>query len=178
MKVICIAGPRPDKLGGYNDNNPLTTKIKNRLYKAIEQAILEGATTFITGGALGVDQWGAEIVLLFKRFYPYLKLIIARPFPGQDELWNPGQIEDYQKLLSQADQVVDVNPDPAKKWKYFARNKWMINESDKLITVWDGDQSGTKDTINHAKRKGIEIQIIRILKHGFILNQNFEKKED
>ena len=160
MKVTCIAGPRPGKIG-TNDNHPIAAKIINQLYLEIEKAFWrDSADTFITGGALGVDQWGAEIVLLLKRFYPQIKLIIARPFPGQDELWTPNHKEDYRKLLSQADQVIDVNPNPADTWKYFARNKWMINESDMLIAVWDGSDGGTADTIWHAKKKGIEIKII------------------
>lgn len=160
MKVVCIAGPRPGKVG-TNDNHPVAAQIINKIYLAIEKAIwLDGADTFITGGALGIDQWSAEIVLMFKRFYPYIKLIIARPFPNQDELWNSAQKEDYKKLLFRADKVVDVNPDPVAKWKYFVRNKWMIDESDMLIAVWDGDDGGTGDTIRHAKMKGIEIKII------------------
>lgn len=52
--IACFTGHRPDKLGGYGDN-PLARKVKAALKEEIERAAGRGFTTFISGGAVGVD---------------------------------------------------------------------------------------------------------------------------
>ena len=32
------------------------------------------------------------------------------------------------------------------------RNEYIINDADKVISIWDGKSNGTKNSINHAKR--------------------------
>ena len=53
----CFTGHRPEKLSLSE------TEVKPLLEKAIDTAIQNGYTTFITGMAPGVDIWAAEIVL-------------------------------------------------------------------------------------------------------------------
>lgn len=53
----CFTGHRPEKLGIPEK------QVKEKLRKAIRQAIEDGFTTFISGMARGVDMWAAEIVL-------------------------------------------------------------------------------------------------------------------
>jgi len=62
IKTLCFTGHRPQKLGGY-EPNPIADFVKRSLRDAIERAIKRRVETFISGGALGVDQWAAEIVL-------------------------------------------------------------------------------------------------------------------
>ena len=40
------------------------------------------------------------------------------------------------------------------------RNKYMVNNSDYIITVWDGKPSGTGNTVKYAKQKNKKILII------------------
>jgi hypothetical protein len=42
----------------------------------------------------------------------------------------------------------------------FVRNKTIVENSELLIACWDGKSRGTADSINHAKKKGIEILYI------------------
>ena len=42
----------------------------------------------------------------------------------------------------------------------FVRNKTIVENSELLIACWDGKSRGTSDSINHAKKKGIEILYI------------------
>lgn len=41
----------------------------------------------------------------------------------------------------------------------FVRNKIMIDQSDMLLSFWDGSSKGTKHTIDYAKDKGIPVQV-------------------
>lgn len=94
IEKICFTGHRPKKLGGY-ERNPISDYVKMALSDAIERAIKRRIETFISGGALGVDQWAAEIVLDIKARqikksydrFSEIKLIIAQPFPSQSARW-------------------------------------------------------------------------------------------
>ena len=95
VKTVCFTGHRPDKLGGYEPNNPVAVWVREQLREAISRAIARGVTGFISGGALGVDQWAAEIVIDIKaerkkrsiHGWGSIELVIARPFPSQPARW-------------------------------------------------------------------------------------------
>ena len=101
FKTACFTGHRPEKLGGYDESNPIADSVKESLKYVIEKLILEhNVTRFISGGALGVDQWAAEIVLELKTKHLGLILIIARPFPSQDFIWPTASKLRSKKILS------------------------------------------------------------------------------
>lgn len=152
-KTVCFTGHRPDKLGGFDPNNSLAKKVKESLQFSIIKCIENGYDTFISGGALGVDQWAAEIVISLKVKYPHIKLIIARPFPSQDKVWNPQSKKVFQEICSKADSVVDVSPDPYTAWKMQVRNDYMINNSSLVIAVYDGSEGGTGNAVKSAIKK-------------------------
>jgi hypothetical protein len=43
----------------------------------------------------------------------------------------------------------------------FKRNSEMANYSDCLIAFWDGESRGTRHMINTAKKKGLQIKIVK-----------------
>jgi uncharacterized phage-like protein YoqJ len=152
-KTISFTGHRPSKLGGFTPNNPIAMKIKNQLEKQINLAISDGFTYFISGGALGVDQWAAEIIIRLKETNQNLKLIIAKPFPSQSKVWNDDAKSIFENICKKADSVVDVCDEPYAAWKLQKRNEWMVDHSDKVIAVWDGTVGGTANCVNYAKKK-------------------------
>lgn len=44
----------------------------------------------------------------------------------------------------------------------FRRNSDMVERADALIAFWDGESSGTEDSIEKAREDGIPVQIIRL----------------
>lgn len=158
MSTVCFTGHRPGSLGGYDIDNKFNYKIILKLEKVIEQLISDGYDTFISGGALGVDQWTAEIIInLKKKYYPHIKLIIARPFPSQSSKWPKGSQEYFKWLCSQADEVTDVCQDPYAAWKMQIRNEWMVKKSDLVVAVWNGSNGGTANCVRYAEKQGKEI---------------------
>lgn len=156
--IACFTGHRPEKVGGYQ-SSPLSSKVKQALREAILEAIGKGYRTFISGGALGVDQWAAEIVLELKKDHE-LKLIIARPFPSQDKVWPEASRNYFRNLCSQADEVRDISPDPFANWKMQARNEFMIKESSLVIAVYDGSPGGTANALKSAEKKNKQTVLI------------------
>jgi uncharacterized phage-like protein YoqJ len=51
----------------------------------------------------------------------------------------------------------DENGNP-QKWKNFERNKWMSDNSEVVIAVWDGGkEGGTASAVRNAKKKGQKV---------------------
>ena len=105
--------------------------------KAIDNAIADGYVTFITGMAKGTDIWAAEIVLEKKR----------RGFFEERR---------YNRILKNADYVTIIS-DHYYRACYQKRNEWMVDRSSLVIAVWNGQPSGTKNTIDYADRKDVKV---------------------
>lgn len=147
---VCFTGHRPEKLNMSKD------KIKSALLNEIIKAIDDEFKVFISGMARGVDMWAAEIILELKDEYPDIKLIAAVPFEGFELKWSTSNQKQYHYLLNQADLVKYVCPNFSYS-SYQIRNKWMVDHSARVIAVWNGKKSGTKNTIDYANRCGIEL---------------------
>ena len=149
----CFTGHRPQKL-----TRP-EAAIKKDLETAILKAIDMGYQTFITGMAYGVDIWAGEIVVRLRQHNPDLHLIAAVPFPGFESRWSSDWKKAYAELLAKADLVRYVCPS-YNAGAYQRRNEWMVDHSAHLIAVFDGQPSGTKNTIDYANRCGISIDYL------------------
>lgn len=145
-KTICFTGHRPKGIPKGSEE-----WINKQLITAIEKAAKKDYTTFISGGAVGVDQMAARCVLLARAFGPKLELIIARPFPSQDSVWPPHVQVKSKELLKMADKVVDVCEDPYAVWKMYKRDVWMVDGSHVVIAVWKGGPGGTHNCIKYAQ---------------------------
>ena len=158
---ICFTGHTPRHLGGYS-SNPIHQWVKQSLAKAIHRAIKQGAHKFISGGALGVDQWAAEIIIDIKSGKdkavenPWMiDLVMAIPFPSHGSNWsNPETINNYHRILREADKVVNISDDPYKPMLMQLRNIWMVDRADCVIAVWKtGKPGGTANTLKYAIKK-------------------------
>lgn len=76
MKSCAFTGHRPQNLPfGFREDDERCTALKETLKKQIISLITdENVTHFISGMALGVDMYAAEIVLELKKTYPGITL--------------------------------------------------------------------------------------------------------
>lgn len=149
----CFTGHRPEKLIRSE------IEIKVALREEIKQAIQDGLTVFITGMARGVDLWAAEIVLDLRKRNQEVKLICAIPHEGFEAQWSASWKQLYHHVLDNAD-LVRVITSGYRTGVYQIRNEWMVNHSARVIAVFNGQPSGTKNTIGYAKNQGIPVRII------------------
>lgn len=145
--ILAGTGHRPRKLGNeWRMNGP----ISQRLCLAVSRFLFERKPDrVISGGALGFDQLLAIAALSLD-----IPVTIAVPHDGQDAKWDALGKERYRDLLAHPRVTrVDVNPGPYAAWKLIARDEWMVENSDELLTCWDGIRggSGTFKTISHAE---------------------------
>lgn len=162
FESVCFTGHRPQHLGGFDERAPINVWVKQSLAKSIVGFIDKFQTkNWISGGALGVDQWAAEIVLWLRenRGFP-LKLIIMKPFPSQHVKWNEESQRRFLKICEYADEIIDCQPDPYAAWKMQHRNKEMLKRADAVIAVWNGSDGGTGNCLKSARFRKMPILLI------------------
>ena len=161
-KVCCFTGHRSQKLPwGFNEQDERCLKMKKELYLEIEKSINEGYDTFLCGMALGFDTICAETVLQLKEKYKFVKLIGALPCKNQDCKWNTDQKKRYRNLLKQLDDIRCIYEEYNGAECMLERNNYMVNNSSKMIALFNGLPGGTKKTIEYAKQQGLKIVIIK-----------------
>lgn len=150
--ILAATGHRPDKLGGYDEQNPLRTWVRAQIHAALEDLKPEKA---ISGMALGVDSDFAEACVALG-----IPFIAAVPFQGQESRWPQASQERYKKLLARAAEVVYVSPPGYATWKFHARNQYMVDNCNLLLAVFDGSVGGTSSTVCYASSRGCPIRLI------------------
>ena len=146
----CFTGHRPEKL--YITES----EAKELLRTEIRKAVSVGINVFISGMARGIDMWAAEVVLEERESNPDIKLICASPYLGFETRWRESERRRYNSIIDEADLVEYICD------KYFIkafqiRNEWMVNHSARVIAAYNGISGGTRNTINYAKKKNVEV---------------------
>lgn len=150
---VCFTGHRPEKLTRSE------SAVKKVLEKEIRRAVADGLNVFITGMARGVDIWAAQIVLMLRSEGNDVKLICSCPYDGFENGWNQDWQRQYRRILTAADLVKYICPEYRRSC-FQARNKWMVNHAVKVIAVFNGEKSGTKNTIDYAVKVGVSVVCI------------------
>lgn len=163
-KTCCFTGHRPQFFPwGSSTGDPVAVKMLHALESEILQAIADGYTTFLYGGALGVDTWAAEAVLRLRENLP-LTLIAVLPFPG----YNADVTEDfYRQIIAESDCILYVEA-TRRMSALAARDRYMIDHSSRLIAVYDERShihSGTWRALCYAREKQLDIRQIRWMEY-------------
>ena len=160
-KTCCFTGHRPQNLPfWYSENSITCLKLKNAIKKSIAQMIDKYEVNhFISGMALGVDQYAAEIVLELKKQYPQIILECAIPCENQAMKWTEKQRDRYFSIIKQCDKETLLQKQYTSDCMY-KRNEYMVKNSDYIIAVYNRKQSGTYNTIEFAKSLDKHIVII------------------
>lgn len=143
IATLSVTGHRLDKLGGYLPG------VSHRLRIFARRQIAEidpGAV--VVGMALGFDMacgWAAVDL--------GLPFIAAVPFEGQERKWSVAQQREYRELLAHAESVVVVCSGGYNPTKFQHRNEWMVDNSDAVLSLWNGSPGGTANCVRYAHRK-------------------------
>lgn len=153
MNRVCFTGHRPEKLTRSE------WLIKRALKKEIRQANADGKNVFISGMARGVDIWAAEIVLKLRDAGQPIKLMCACPYDGFEQGWSQEWQEQYRAILSASDFVKYICPVYSRSC-FQIRNEWMVDHASRVIAVFNGEKSGTKNTIDYAAKVDVPVVCI------------------
>ena len=142
-----------------NENDIRCVFLKRRLEKEIVKAIKKDHTHFITGMALGVDTYAAQILLNLKNKY-HITVEAAVPCRSQPDKWNAADRARYSELLAGCDIVTVLSEEYTPDCMY-KRNQYMVDNSDMLVAVYDGKGGGTGQTVKYAESLGKEMVILK-----------------
>ena len=162
MKKCAFTGHRSQRLPfGFNESDERCVCLKQKLREEIIRLVDEqDVCHFITGMAIGVDMFAAEIVLELKaNRYPGIRLECAIPFEGQANRWAEKQRDRYFDIASKCDQETLIQRRYSSDC-FDKRNRYMVDQADYLIAVWDGRPSGTGKTVQYARQLGKPVIII------------------
>ena len=149
----CFTGHRPERLGMPE------MEVLFGLKEEIRTAITDGFQTFISGMARGVDLWAAEIVLALRDEGAVVRLICASPYRGFESRWSLEWQERYRRIIEQSDLVRFICPGYSRDC-FQRRNEWMVDHSARVIAVYNGQPSGTQNTIDYARRCSVPVIFI------------------
>ena len=139
MKTCCVTGHRDITMEKRE-------YVEAALRREVEAAIQDGYTCFISGFAEGTDLIFAAAVAEAKRNNDGLFLEAAIPY----------------ELLSACDGVKVIS-DHYVPSCYMNRNRYMVSQSQRVITVYDGrGKGGTLFTLRNAHILGREVRLIEI----------------
>lgn len=142
--IICGTGHRPDKLGGYG------YETHKNLVAVADNWLRENSTELvISGGALGWDQ-----ALAYAARRLGIAYIMALPFKGFESRWPQTSVQALASLCDGAKEVVYVCDPGYAPWKMQERNKWMVDNSDSVLALWNGTSGGTANCIKYAEKAG------------------------
>ena len=135
--------------------------VKEALKQEIDTAVANGYTNFISGFAEGVDQFFAEAVLEKKKGNPDLRLIAA--IPTRQRL-NSLQKKERESILLDACSDIVVIMENYLPSVYEKRNRYMVENSDRVIAVYDGrKKGGTAGTIRLTHKLNKELRTISVI---------------
>jgi len=143
LPIVSATGHRPDKIGGYNFEAPQRVWVREQLKCGL---IALKPQYCISGMALGVDQDFAFTCIELD-----IPFIAAIPFDGQELNWPSYSQDFYRELLSYSYCRYIVTRGGYSPHKMHLRNKWMVDNCDILIAVWDGSKGGTGNCVQYAE---------------------------
>ena len=152
IKRCCFTGYRPAKFPfSLNKEDADYKKFENALIEEILSLVSSGCRVFYSGMAMGFDIIAAELVLTVKRAYGYsdIKLICVLPFLDQAEYFTSFWKKRFNNVLDLCDEKI-VLAEQYHQNCYQNRNVYMVDNSDAVLTWYDGKAGGTRNTIDYA----------------------------
>jgi uncharacterized phage-like protein YoqJ len=155
--AVNVTGHRPKDLGGYHPQEPMNAW----LIEAVEEVLIKlrdemGFRKFITGMALGFDQWSLEVALRIGGYH----IIAAVPCAGQEKMWPDTSKRRYFELLEMCDDV-HILAQAYSPQAMHERNEWMVDRATLTLAAWIGKESGgTWNCLQYARKQGNRIVTI------------------
>ena len=157
IKRCSFTGHRADKLPwNRNENDSRCLHLKKQLADVVKALYDSGCRHYICGMATGADILFGEAVAALRAEHPDVSLEAAIPFEGQSSHWCEADRRRYFRLAEECDIRTVLHscytPDCM-----MDRNRYMVDNSDVLVAVYNGSPGGTQSTMLYAMRRGLEI---------------------
>ena len=139
MKIACC---------GFGHRN-VFENINGELDNAIEAAIQQGCELFYTGAMGEFDSLFTAAVRRAKKAYPHIKLICVKPYMTNDVNTNRDYYAAMYDDVIIPDELAGIHFKAAIK----ARNRWIVDHCDVVITYTIRDHGGAYEALQYAHKK-------------------------
>lgn len=175
--IVAGTGHRPNKVGGYSDAAfQRLVKVATTYLEALHSKLPDKEPiTVVSGMALGWDQALAQAAVDLG--IPFIAAVpcINQPGVGTRFAWPESSVAKYHELLAKAKEVVLVTNAVYQTWMMQRRNEWMVDKSDRLVALWNGDdEGGTANCLNYAISKGVPYDNVWDLFSGSVSPEDFK----
>ena len=126
------------------------------LERTIRSLYQRGIRYYGAGGALGFDALAAKAVIRLRERCPGMKLILVLPCQTQARRWRRGDIEEYERIKTQANKVVYTAQQYTLGCMH-KRNRHLVDNSSVCVCYLTKNTGGTVYTVNYARAKGLEV---------------------
>lgn len=128
---------------------------KESFEKLVYKTVNDGFDTFLCGMAIGFDALCFSVLEKVRESYD-IKIIACVPCNTQSKFFNKKQKAEYERMISKADSVINVGGE------YYDgcmmdRNKFMVDNSSRLICYLNYGHGGTYSTVKYAVEAGAEV---------------------
>lgn len=150
-----------ERICSFFGHRDVFCNLSDELYKAIETAITEHSiTTFYVGDRGNFDRQASGTVFAMKKKYKNIRLVLVLPyFTNKLNEYRKAYEEQYDEIIIPS--ILDgVHP----KGAITKRNRWMVDESELIISYITRDFGGAYDTVKYAKKRNK--RIINISKYA------------
>ena len=119
------------------------------VYSAVLTAVQEGCAIFYTGAMGDFDTLFSVAVRRVKVKYPLIKLICVKPYLTNDLNTN----KDYYAALYDDILIPTACVGVYHKAAITVRNRWIVDNSDQVISYIIRDFGGAADAVNYARKQ-------------------------
>ena len=161
QNTCSFSGYRPEKLPwGEDESDERCRELKRRLFHIAEALHDAGYRHFLCGMARGCDIYFCEAVLMLRDIYPDVTVEAVLPCSEQADKWGNAWRERYFELVGRCDRETLISMHYTNGCMQ-RRNRYMVDNSALIVTVFDGRSGGTMTTRKYAASKGLEIIDLR-----------------
>lgn len=154
--TCCFTGPRSPRLPmGGNEYSAEIAGLKTEIRRAVFEAYYDGFRFFMSGMAEGFDIFAAEAVLELKKEFEGISLVAVLPYSEAPKRHSAATRRRIENIMQKADFVYSLGESHLPGCE-LRRNKYMVDNSSRIIGYYNGLSSGTAHCWNYAIEKGLE----------------------
>ena len=154
--MLIIWGDTMKKVCSAFGHSKLYEDISSRVYEAVEAAVEQGYTEFLTGDMGEFDRVFSGAVRKVKKKHPAIKLICVKPYVTKE------MRENKEYYYKEFDEIVipEICEMSHFKAAITKRNQWMIDNSDLILLYTFKKYGGAHAAKEYAENKNKEIVTI------------------
>jgi hypothetical protein len=145
-------------------------ELREAVHKEVAAALAAGKS-IVTGGALGTDYWATEAalsidparlkVILPTSLVTYAAHYQQRAAEGVISAQQAENLISQLETLAQMGSLVEhpERPQVVNVTTYYLRNQDVVDAADELLAFQVNASSGTQDTVDKARMKGIPVAV-------------------